>query len=248
MNLNTGIANNKPENSIVNPVKVPLEAIFFDLDGTLMDTLPDINSAVLATLEAFQYPPCSLVSVKEGIGAGIAQLLSACLPQELSPKPTAEVLDHMSQHFNRVYRDTCTQTSQLYPHVLSVLNYLQQKSLPLFLLSNKPQDLCDRIIDHFQLRKFFVAVRGANPEVKSKPDPEVFFMLCNQIGCNPQRVLMVGDGWQDMALAKNANSLAARKLGGYGPREPHDLYPPLFAFESYEEWPSCLLERHLLSY
>lgn len=214
------------------------EAVFFDLDGTLVDTLADLHSSLVRTLEHFHLPTSSIDSTRKNIGDGVAALIQVVCGEGNTPSTPFSIsesqMEEILAYFENDYHHHCTEFSCLYPDVISFLKKVTSTK-PIAMISNKPQYHCDKIVRDLKIENFFTDVLGGDLAPKYKPHPDGILLLCQRHGWNPHKVLMIGDAWQDMAAGRAAGCSLLGKTGGYGNTAKLSEYPPDSWFNIYRE-------------
>lgn len=204
----------------------PLDFVAFDLDGTLVDSLPDIADALNHALTSQGLAPQALEVVATLVGDGIVALAERALAVQAQPsKLTAVELSKLI--WARYLERPCVLTKP-YDGVMPVLRALQARQVPMAVLTNKPGDVARPLLEALGLTPFFIAIVGDNDGFPRKPDPTALLQLMSRVKAAPQRTLMVGDGVPDVLVAKAAGCVAVAALWGYSPRavllqaQPHN--------------------------
>ena len=184
------------------------QAYFFDLDGTLVETAPEIADAVNDTLRYFDWPEVSQQQVNDWIGHGTKELLIQALAS-VTHAPVASVrkghdLQQALPIFDRYYQARCGTRSHLYPHVREVLTALRARGCKLAVVTNKEGRYTDTVLRVHDLHEAFdVVVSGDSFPVK-KPDPTSVADCLSRWGLKASQALFVGDSSIDAATARNA--------------------------------------------
>ncbi len=176
-------------------------AVIFDLDGTLVDSLNDIASAINEALNNIGLAQVDVARVRTWIGNGLPMLCR----RAATFHGAEDRSDQLLREAARAYDTHCVRTTGLYPNMLKTLDLLADAETPMAVLSNKPDAFVDRIICHLSLQKYFVAWRGYRTEIDKKPAPHVAFQLAEQMRMAPEDVAFVGDSVVDIETARNAN-------------------------------------------
>ena len=204
--------------------------VIFDLDGTLVDSAPDIHAATNALLRAMGYQPLSLRTVRGFIGNGIPKLVERAMRASDIEFTTARHKGLCDQ-FEAIYRQRPAVKSALYPGVREALETLRAQGRRLGICTNKNLDLTHQIIEALELAPLFDAVVGGDSLDVKKPDPAPYIEALRQLGVDA--AIYVGDSEIDAATAKAAKAPFALFTEGYRKAAvaaiPHD-----FAFSDYE--------------
>ena len=187
-------------------------AIIFDLDGTLLDTLADLADSGNAALAALGLPPHPKDAYRYFVGLGIEELALRMLPEDRrDPASLKEACALTAAEYKRRWQDK----TRPYEGVPEMLAALGLRGLPVCVLSNKPQVYTDLTVDAFFPERPFTHVRGARPEVPSKPHPAGALALAGELGLSPGSILFVGDTATDMKTARGAGMLPVGVLWGF---------------------------------
>lgn len=206
------------------------DLIFFDLDGTLVETAPEICDAVNDTLAEANLPPVSLAHVRVWIGHGTQFLLQQALAEVWSI-PLPEVLDHpqwplLSSSFKAHYQARCGTRSHLYPHVLHTLETLRQQGVKLVVVTNKETAFTEVVLNIHGLTPFFHKVYSGDTLKTKKPNPAAIEQCLGEWQINPDRALFVGDSSIDAYTAQQAGIQVWLLPYGYNMGEPIENAKP----------------------
>lgn len=195
------------------------EAVLFDLDGTLVDSAPDLTTGVNRMLADLDRAPITEDAVREWIGNGARRLVARALTgqRDVVEEP-AEMAEAMESFF-RHYMDCLVDRSQVYPGVVEGLERLRDMAMPLGIVTNKPTAFTLPLLQGLGLEGFFsVFVSGDTLAVK-KPDPAPLLHGAAQLGVAIERSYYVGDSAADRDAARAAGALLIRVPYGY-PGDP----------------------------
>ena len=194
------------------------QAVIFDLDGTLADTLVDIAAAVNAALARRGLPVHETALYRRMVGDGFLALATRALPEELRPGTLAEEL---RVEASALYARGCLEATRPYPGVPELLAELGRRGVPMAVLSNKPHELTLRVTAGLFPGIPFRLVRGESPAFPRKPDPASALDAAASLGAAPAATIYLGDSDVDMATALAAGMTA---LGaGWGFRGAREL-------------------------
>ena len=200
-------------------------AVIFDLDGTLLDTVKDIANAVNDTLLQFGYPTHSVSFYEKNIGGGINDLIDRSLPKghNISTEAYIKNLDHY-------YKDHLNKSAKVYPNVYNILDLLQDKDIPMAVISNKRHPFAVNTVDRF-FKDYFQIVIGSGPEYPLKPDPTSAEHVLNVLNADPAQSYFVGDTEYDILTAKNSNMKSLAVSWGMISREELLVHQPDHIFD-----------------
>jgi phosphoglycolate phosphatase len=180
---------------------LPFQAVLFDLDGTLIDSLEDIAAAANQALRECGYPVHPAAAYRQFVGEGVRMLFRRALaPQEA----TEEMLAALSAGFARCYEKHWNQATRPYPGIEELLLALGARGLALAVLSNKPDAFTQRCVAHYFPGHRFAAVQGQIEGTPRKPDPAGALQVARRAGAEAARVVYVGDSATDMQTAVRA--------------------------------------------
>jgi len=207
--------------------------VLFDLDGTLVDSAPDIASALNAALVDLGQPPHPLGVVTSYVGDGAAKLVERAID------PGAEVdQEALLERFKAHYAAHVCVDTRRYDGILEVLAGFRATGATLAVVTNKPGDLARSLIRAVDLDLYFAEVVGDGDGYARKPAPDVALALCARHATAPADTLVVGDGVPDVRLARAAGCRVAAVTWGYTPRETLAAERPDWLVDS----PSALLD------
>jgi phosphoglycolate phosphatase len=191
-----------------------IKAILIDLDGTLVDSAPEIAKAACKMLEQLNLPMLSQDQVQSYIGEGAAALIKRCLTEALQKAPDQPLFDQGFQLFFQQYALICTE-SQLYPKVLESVKAMKALGLPLACVTNKPSVFTLPILKATGVFEYFDQIISGDTLPKKKPDPDQIFHVCQLFKVDPWETLLIGDSNTDILAAKNAGCYVFTVPYGY---------------------------------
>ena len=173
----------------------------FDLDGTLLNTITDLGTAVNHALQAMGYPTHGIAAYNNMVGNGVTKLLERALPEDMR-RP--RVVEALRIHFREYYDNHLWDFTEPYPGIVELLDELVHRNIHIAVASNKYQDAVTRLIDHFFGTLPWSAVHGNREGVPVKPDPSVVFSILTECPTPKADVLYIGDSGVDMETARRA--------------------------------------------
>ena len=206
------------------------DLVMFDLDGTLVETAPEILDAVNDALGRFGLPEVSQQQVDDWIGHGTLALLVKALAQITGFAPevvsNSALLAQIVPVYNMAYNARCGTRSHLYPQVRETLTVLRQQGARLAVVTNKEGRYTQVVLAAHQLGGLFDAVISGDTLVTKKPDPAGVSHCLAQFGVTPERALFVGDSSIDVATARAAGVPVWMLPYGYNMGEPVEACAP----------------------
>jgi len=176
------------------------KGIMFDLDGTLVNTLPDIATSINLARQAMGFDPMKPGDITCHVGNGTVHLV-----RQTIPVPEAQ-FEEAHNHYLSFYMEHMLDESELNPGAEEILHQFADRSLAV--ITNKPQNQTEKILAGLGVRDSFRVVLGGDALEKKKPDPLPLLHYMKQEGLSPDDVVMVGDGVNDIRAAHAAGVLA----------------------------------------
>lgn len=189
-------------------------AIFFDLDGTLVDSVPDLAEAARRMLAELGEPTRTDEEVATFVGKGIPTMVERALTIGRSPV-SAERLAQGVAAFMRHYEDTNGKLTRAYPGVAETLPLLRERGLKLGVVTNKAEAFIAPLLETLDLAGFFDCFIGGDTLAKKKPDPEPLWHGCELLGVTRDAALMIGDSGNDALCARRAGIPVLLMTYGY---------------------------------
>jgi len=192
------------------------DAIFFDLDGTLLDTLQDICDSMNATLALLGHPSHPLDAYRRFVGDGIETLASRSLPPN---HRTSREVEACVAGMRKEYGANWNNKTRPYSGIPETLARLGEAGVTMAVLSNKPDDFTRFTVEEYFPGGLFRAAVGIGPETPPKPDPTGALHLVESLALAPSKTLFVGDTDMDMATALGAGMVPIGVSWGFRPAE-----------------------------
>ena len=198
--------------------KIPVQAVLFDLDGTLVDTIEDIMDALNRALALEDLSPLDIVLTKRVVGRGLRNALIGAV--ELRGKEFAsDHIDRMYASMMEYYRKNHCVKSKPYEGILPLLEELDRKGILLAVFSNKEDGLTKEVVRTLFPHIRFAWVRGMKSDFPRKPDRAGLEYFSKKEGLTIENLLYVGDSEVDYQTAVNAGCRYILVSWGYRPRE-----------------------------
>lgn len=206
------------------------DLIMFDLDGTLIETAPEICDAVNDTLRRFDLPDVAQQQVNDWIGHGTRELLIQALAfssmTRVEVVRTSESFPLIAAEFDIHYQARCGTRSHLYPQVRETLTALRARGVKLAVVTNKEGRFTETVLNVHHMRGLLDAVVSGDTLPTKKPDPAGIAHCLAQFGVPAHRALFVGDSSIDVATARNAGVAVWALPYGYNMGQPIESCGP----------------------
>lgn len=192
------------------------QAIIFDLDGTLLDTIQDLANSMNAVLERRGYPIHPVDAYRYFVGEGVELLVRRALPQKARHDHIVnQCLDAMREEYHRRWAEQ----SKPYDGIAEMLSWFQEREIPMAILSNKPHEFTQIVVRELLSDWNFCKVLGARRDVPKKPDPAGALEIAQELNFSPKDIVFLGDTKTDMETANAAGMHAVGVLWGFRDRE-----------------------------
>ena len=199
-----------------------IDFIAFDLDGTLLDSVPDLADAADKTMRALGRAGVTVEQVTTWIGNGADILIGRALSQSVEVDPDLDPALHREARalFDRFYEEGGHEKSALYPGVKETLASFHEAGVPMAIVTNKPAQFVPHLLEEHGIADFFVDVIGGDTFPLKKPDPFALNWLLDKHQITAEKMLMVGDSRNDILAAKAASCYVVGLTYGYNYGQP----------------------------
>jgi phosphoglycolate phosphatase len=205
---------------------MPFSVYLFDVDGTLVDSAPDICGAVLEVLSATSCKPVTAADLRKYIGVHLFDMF-----QDLLPEYTTGQYDELIRHYRRVYPARGHKSTKVYPGVTDLLSALPGRKAT---ATTKSTQTTQTVLGIFGLLPYFDHVQGTDG-FPAKPAPDVILAAVKALGARPEDCLMVGDSCADMEAGRRAGVRTCAVRYGYGDPEELARWEPDYWISHPEE-------------
>ncbi|MGB5541374.1 MAG: phosphoglycolate phosphatase [Gammaproteobacteria bacterium] len=178
--------------------------ILIDVDGTLVDSVPDLAFCVDAMMDRLGRPACGEVRVRDWVGNGVERLVRRALVGQLDGEPPEADFERAYPLFLALYAENTSRRSCLYPGVREGIDLLKSAGYQLGCVTNKAAQFTEPLLKDLGVFDDFAIVISGDTLAKKKPDPEPLLHAAAFFGCQPGDALMIGDSVSDVAAARAA--------------------------------------------
>ncbi len=213
------------------------EVILFDLDGTLIDSAPDLALALNHTLETLEQKTFHHDTIRSWVGNGAQTLVkrglsgSTVVNEAIDP----EFFDKALDIFLDFYSKNLCVTTVTYPNVLQTLQRLKSMGYRLVLVTNKPYDFIQPLLEGLGMEGLFELCLGGDSLERRKPDPLPLLHVCERLDICASKCLMIGDSKNDILAANSANMQSIGVSYGYNYDEDISVYEPDTVVHDFDE-------------
>ncbi|MCQ8897602.1 phosphoglycolate phosphatase [Limnobacter humi] len=202
-----------------------IRAILFDLDGTLLHTVPDLAAAVNAMLRDLALPELDEATVATYVGKGAENLIHRSLTGSLDGRADAALFEKANAIWHAHYEQINGQHAEFYPGVLEGLEAFAQAGLKLAVVTNKPERFTGPLLARSGIACYFSVVIGGDTFERKKPDPLPVLKACERLGVSPSEALFIGDSLNDAQAARAAGVPCWLLPYGYNEGRPIESTP-----------------------
>lgn len=216
------------------------QMVLFDLDGTLIDSVPDLAYCVDAMMQTLGLPLRGEAAVRNWVGNGVERLVERALTNDLNGVPDPALFAQALPVFKRLYAANTSARSYLYPGVKEGLAYVQSLGLPMGCVTNKAAQFTLPLLRDLGVLDAFATVISGDTLPVKKPDPGPLFYAAGWFRCAPQQALLIGDSQSDIKAARAAGYAIICMSYGYNHGEDIRSGKPDVVIDSMAELPRFL--------
>lgn len=191
------------------------DIILIDLDGTLVDSVPDLAWCTDEMMKALDMPLRGEAKVRNWVGNGVERLIKRALIDQLDGEPAEALYAKAAPIFMDLYADNASERSQLYPHVKEGLKWLKQQGIRLGCVTNKDEQFTLPILKNLGIFDFFEIVISGDTLPFKKPHPAPLLHGAEFFGVTPDRAMMLGDSISDVKASRAAGFTIVCMSYGY---------------------------------
>lgn len=214
-----------------------IKFILFDLDGTLVHSIPDLTYAINRTMSDMGYDEVTEREMATWVGNGAPMIIARSLSHDITP--SAELSDALKEQaetlFYRYYHESNHSRTHLFDGVLPALETFKQQGIQMAIITSKPAQFVPEIMQKLGLNDYFTDVIGGDQVKNRKPDPESLFLLMKKYDFLPEECLMVGDSRNDILAAHNAGCPSLGYTFGYNYGEPISDSQPTYVCDKFSD-------------
>lgn len=205
---------------------LPIAAVVVDLDGTLLDTAPDLADAALAMAQELGLPPVDEATLKTYIGNGVSRLVKRVLTRDMHADPPAELFQRALPVFEKYYAQWVSRKSRPYPGVVEGLEAFKAMGFRLACITNKAERFTLPLLKDTNLIDYFELILCGDTLPEKKPSPMPLRHACQVFGIEPAKLLLIGDSLNDTQAARAAGCPVFCVPYGYNRGRPVDELGP----------------------
>ncbi|WP_414154675.1 phosphoglycolate phosphatase [Pseudomonas sp. BNK-43-a] len=216
--------------------------VMFDLDGTLIDSVPDLAAAVDRMLLELGRPAAGLDAVRQWVGNGAEVLVRRALAGGIEHDAVdAQLAERALALFMGAYGES-HELTVVYPGVRDTLRWLRKQGVEMALITNKPERFVGPLLDQMKIGRYFRWIIGGDTLPQKKPDPAALLFVMKMAGIAPEQSLFVGDSRSDVQAARAAGVKSVGLTYGYNHGRPIDEESPSLVLDDLRLLlPGCLV-------
>ncbi|WP_019894855.1 phosphoglycolate phosphatase [Hydrogenovibrio halophilus] len=209
--------------------------ILIDLDGTLIDSVPDLAFCTDEMMKQLGMPARGEAAVRNWVGNGVQRLVERALTNDLEGMPETDLMQKAYPIFIELYKQNTSKRSCVYDGVIEGLDWLKQQGYRLACVTNKAADFTLPLLKDKGLFDYFEVVVSGDTCAEKKPHPMPLLYAAEQLGVSPENALMIGDSRSDVKAARAAGFYIYCMTYGYNHGEDIRDYEPDAVMDSFAE-------------
>lgn len=220
-----------------------LSCLLFDLDGTLLDTAPDLIGALNTALQHRQLPRVSDANIRPYISFGARVMIEQSLNGDADGACVEPILEHMLEH----YQQNIAERTRLFQGLADILDKLEAESIKWGVVTNKRKRFTEPLMQALDLTPRAACIISGDSTGNSKPHPEPMYAACAQANVEPQQCLYIGDSAHDISAGNSAGMKTLAATYGYlKPDDQPELWGAAGLIEQPMQLQHWLSKHHLL--
>lgn len=216
-------------------IKTNINTVLFDLDGTLLDSAPDLADSLNKTLAKMGREPVAYNAIRDVVSLGGEALVKVCF----GITPEHDSYQEIHDAFRKDYEEHICDNTVLFPGIAELLLYIEDKNLKWGVVTDKPEYLTLSILEKIGLLNRTACVVAGDSIPYRKPSPQPLLHACKLINTQPENCIYVGDAQRDIDAAKGANIFSVAALYGY---IPNNIKPEKWQANFYIDHPNDLIK------
>lgn len=180
------------------------DTFLFDLDGTLVDTAPDLHDALNFALSTIELGPVDIALTRHWVGHGAKKMISSALEKHTERSPTNDLVETLYEDFLVYYRQHIADFSKPFTGVRLTVQHMSRQRFKLGVVTNKRYDLSALLLKELNLLSYFGIVVGGDTLSVAKPNPDPLLHACSVLDTQPTNAVFVGDSTTDVSCARAA--------------------------------------------
>lgn len=215
--------------------------VLIDVDGTLVDSVPDLTFCVDAMMQQLEMPVRGEVAVRQWVGNGVQRLVERALTNDLDGMPDTALFERAMPIFMDLYAENTSKRSRLYDGVVEGLNFLQScKGLKIGCVTNKAAQFTHPLLKDLGIFDRFEIIISGDTLPEKKPHPLPLLHAAEALGVKPEEAVMIGDSKSDVKAARAAGFQIICMTYGYNHGEDIRHYHPDAVIDSMAEFPQLI--------
>ena len=191
------------------------KCVAFDLDGTLIDSGPDLLDSLNFVLQNNHLNTINSSIIGNLVGGGAEAMIRRGYAY-LNKKLDEKIIPELINQFLEYYKSNCTKKTKLYPNIIEILKSLKEKEIKICICTNKRQYLAEKIIKELQIDNFFDVIVGSQKSIQLKPSTEMLKIFLKKLSLKPKDVIFIGDSTKDIIPANILGMTSVFVKYGYG--------------------------------
>lgn len=211
------------------------EMVLIDVDGTLVDSVPDLAYCIDETMKQLGLPERGESVVRHWVGNGVERLVKRALINQLEGEPERTLFEQALPVFRDLYAENTSKRSHLYEGVLEGLEYMKQSDYRLGCVTNKASEFTLPILRDLDIEDYFEVIICGDDTPRQKPDPLPLLTAAERMSVKPDRCMMLGDSQSDVKAARAAGFQIVCMSYGYNHGEDIRSFAPDAVIDSFTE-------------
>lgn len=217
--------------------------VLIDLDGTLIDSVPDLAYCVDEMMKQLDMPVRGETAVRDWVGNGVQRLTERALINSVEGMPEQDLMDKAYPIFLDLYAENNSQRSKVYDGVVEGLEWMQAQGYRLACVTNKAEAFTIPLLKAKGLHDYFEVIVSGDTCERKKPDPMPLLHAADLLGVSPENALMIGDSQSDVKAARAAGFHIFCMTYGYNHGEDIRNYEPDVVMDSFVELANNLVAK-----